>query len=74
MTRDINLFCMGVELGPLTTEEHRLKSLQNKSTWKKLGKKMQRRERPITRRISTYSSPSHDARNVREKEKKTEII
>jgi hypothetical protein len=28
---DIDLFCMGVELGPLTTEEHRLKSMQKKN-------------------------------------------
>lgn len=31
---DINSFCMGVELGPLT-EEHRLKSSQSNSAWKK---------------------------------------
>jgi hypothetical protein len=38
-----------------------------------MGRKMHRSERPITRRINAYSSPSNDARNVREKEK-TEIM
>jgi hypothetical protein len=35
---------------------------------------MERSGRPITNRINTYSSPSNDTRNVREREKKTEII